>query len=70
MCLYNLRQYNDARSEFRKSARVAKSRRISNQWIRVIEADIARNEQIRLALEAARKKQAEVDARRAAANRV
>jgi len=64
MCLYNLRQYNDARSEFRKSARVEKSRRISNQWIRVIEADIARNEQIRLALEAARKKRAEVDARR------
>jgi len=70
MCLYNLRQYNDARSEFRKSARVEKSRRLSNQWIRVIEADIDRNEQIRLALEAARKKRAEVDARRAAANRV
>jgi tetratricopeptide (TPR) repeat protein len=70
MCLYNLRQYNDAKSEFRRSARVEKSRRMSNQWIRVIDADIARNEQIRLAQKAAREKRAEVDARRAAANRV
>jgi len=69
MCLYNVRQYNDAKSEFRKSARVEKSRRMSNQWIRVIDADIARNEQIRLAQKAAREKRAEVDARRAAANR-
>ena len=69
MCLYNLRQYNDARKEFRKSAKVAKSRRVSNQWLRVIDAEVARNEQIRLAQEAARKKRAEVQARREAANR-
>jgi len=70
MCLYNLRKYSDAKSAFRKSAKVEKSRRISNQWMRVIDADIARNEQIRLAQKAARKKRAEVDARRAATNRV
>jgi hypothetical protein len=69
MCLYNLRQYNDARKEFSKAAKVAKSRRISNQWIRVIAAEVARNEQIRLAEQAARKKSAEVKARREAANR-
>ena len=69
MCLYNLRRYNDSKKEFRKAAKVAKSRRISNQWMRVIDAEIARNEQIRLAQEAARKKRAEVDARREAANR-
>ncbi len=70
MCLYNLRQYGDAKKEFAKSAKVAKSRRVSNQWMRVIDADVARNEQIRLAEQAARKKSAEVKARREAANRV
>jgi tetratricopeptide (TPR) repeat protein len=70
MCLYNLRQYGDAKKEFAKSAKVAKSRRVSNQWMRVIDAEVARNEQIRLAEQAARKKSAEVKARREAANRV
>ena len=70
MCLYNLRQYGDAKKEFAKSAKVAKSRRVSNQWMRVIDAEVARNEQIRLAEKAARKKSAEVKARREAANRV
>ena len=70
MCLYNLRQYSEAREEFRKAARVEKSRRIANQWIRVIDAEVERNRQIRLAQEAARKKREEVQARRDAANRV
>ena len=70
MCLYNLRQYGDSKTAFRAASRVEKSRRISNQWIRVIDAEIERNRQIRLAQEAARKKRAEVDARRAASNRV
>ena len=69
MCLYNLRQYGDSKTAFRAASRVQKSRRISNQWIRVIDAEIERNRQIRLAQEAARKKRAEVDARRAASNR-
>ena len=69
MCLYNLRQYEDARTAFRAAARVDKSRRVANQWIRVIDAEVERNRQIRLAQEAARKKREEVQARRDAANR-
>ena len=69
MCLYNLRQYDEARDAFRDAARVDKSRRVANQWIRVIDAEVERNRQIRLAQEAARKKREEVQARRDAANR-
>ena len=69
MCLYNTRDYNDAKSAFRAAAKVPKSSRIANQWIRVIEAEQERNRQIRLAQEAARKKRQEVDARRQEANR-
>ena len=69
MCLYNTRDYNDAKDAFRAAARVQKSARIANQWIRVIEAEQERNLQIRLAQEAAQKKQREVEARRARANR-
>ena len=69
MCLYNLREYNDSIKAFREAGKVEKSRRIAAQWIRVIEAEIERNRQIRLAQEAARKKREEVEARRAEANR-
>ena len=69
MCLYNLQEYRDAEMEFRKAAKVTKSRRIANQWIRVIIAEVERNRQINLAQQAARKKRREVDARREAANR-
>jgi tetratricopeptide (TPR) repeat protein len=69
MCLYNLRQYSDAKTAFRQAAKVQKSRRMANQWLRVIDAEIERNRQIRLAQEAARKKREEVDARRAASSR-
>ncbi len=69
MCLYNLRQYSDAKTAFRQAAKVQKSRRVANQWLRVIDAEIERNRQIRLAQEAARKKREEVDARRAASSR-
>jgi len=69
MCLYNLQQYGPAEAEFRKAAKVQKSRRISNQWIRVIKSEVERNRQINLAQQAARKKRQEVQARRDAANR-
>lgn len=69
MCLYNTRDYNDAKDAFRAAARVQKSARMANQWIRVIEAEQERNLQIRLAQEAAQKKQREVEARRARGNR-
>ncbi len=66
MCLYNQRKYRDAIDAFRTAARTPRSRRIANQWISVIESDIERNEQIRLAEAAAQKQQRELAARRAA----
>ena len=70
MCLYNKRQYNDAIKAFRAASKTQRSRKISQQWIRVIEADIERNRQIRLAREAADKKRKEVEQRRLQADRV
>ncbi len=70
MCLYNLTRYGDAKKAFRNAAKTARSRRTSDQWMRVIDADRERNRQIRLAEEAARKKREELAAKRAAAPRV
>ncbi len=69
MCLYNLQRYQDAKSAFQAAARTERSRRTANQWIQVIDAEVERNRQIRLAQEAARKKAAEVEARRAKLDR-
>lgn len=49
MCLYNLKRYKDATAAFERAARSEKSRRLAGQWIDVINADLAREEQIRLA---------------------
>ena len=68
MCLYNLRRYGDAKSAFRTAAKVPRSKRTSDQWIRVIDAEIERNRQIDLAEKAARKKREELAAKRAAAD--
>ena len=65
MCLYNQRKYDEATTAFREAAKVPRSQRTSNQWLRVIDAEVERNRQIRLAEEAARKKRKEIDARRA-----
>ena len=70
MCLYNLRQYKQAIESFQVAARTTRSRRTANQWINVIRADIERNEQIRLAEQAARKKRQEIEARRKQSGRV
>lgn len=64
MCQYNLRQYRQAIESFQTAAKTTRSRRVANQWINVIRADVERNNQIRLAEEAARKKRQEIDARR------
>lgn len=69
MCLYNLREYRPAIEAFENAARTERSRRVANQWINVIRADIERNEQIRLAEEAARKKRLEIEQRRQQAGR-
>ena len=70
MCLYNLRKYNDAIDAFQGAAKTPRSRRLSNQWINVIRAEIERNTQIRLAEEAARKKRQEINERLAKSGRV
>ena len=68
MCLYNLRRYSDARRAFVEAGKVPRSKRMSSQWINVIDAEVERNRQIRLAEEAARKKRQELEAKRAAAS--
>ncbi len=69
MCLYNLNRYDQAISAFREARKTPRSRRIADQWISVIEADVERNRQIRLAQEAANKKREEVERRRNRAGR-
>lgn len=69
MCLYNLHQYQQAIGAFEVAARNASTQRVARQWISVIGAEVERNEQIRLAEEAARKKQQEIERRRAQASR-
>jgi tetratricopeptide (TPR) repeat protein len=64
MCLYNQGKYRTAIAAFREAAKTRRSRNISRQWINVIESDIQRNEQIRLAEAAAQKQQRELAARR------
>jgi tetratricopeptide (TPR) repeat protein len=68
MCLYNLRRYGDAKTAFRNAAKVPRAQRTANQWIKVIDAELERNRQIRLAEEAARKKRQELEAKRSAAS--
>jgi TolA-binding protein len=66
MCLYNQKKYKDATAAFRAAAKTNRSKKMSGQWIRVIESDLERNKQIRLAEEAARKQQRELNERRRA----
>lgn len=70
MCLYNLKKYSDAKAAFRQAAKVPRSKRTADQWIRVIDADLERNRQIRLAEEAARKKRQELEEKRGESGRV
>lgn len=70
MCLYNKQEYKASIRAFRAAAKTTRSRRVANQWIRVIDADVERNQAIRDAQAAARKKRKEVDERRAQSNRV
>lgn len=62
MCLYNLDRLGDAKGAFRQAARDDRSRTLASQWIKVIESDEARLEQLRLArqqLQRSRQKAAE-----------
>lgn len=69
MCQYNLRKYNSAITAFQAAGKTPRSRKISNQWINVIRAEIQRNEHIKFAEDAARKKLQEVAERREKAGR-
>ncbi len=66
MCLYNLRRYADAKAAFTAAAKTPRSQRTAGQWITVIDAEVERNRQIRLAEEAARKKRQQLEAKREA----
>ena len=66
MCLYNQKKYRDAIAAFREAGRTSRSRKISRQWTNVIENDIQRDRQIRLAEAAAQKQQRKLVARRRA----
>jgi hypothetical protein len=68
MCLYNLRRYGDARAAFVAAGKSPRSKRTSEQWVRVINAEVERNRQIDLAEKAARKKREELEAKRRAAS--
>jgi len=69
MCLYNLREYRNAIKAFEQAAKTPRSRRVAGQWINVINADIKRNEQIRLAEEAARKTRQQLEERKSSSGR-
>jgi len=70
MCLYNQANYSEAIAAFREASKTDRSRRVANQWIAVIESDIERNEQIRLAEAAARKRQEQLAKRRQQSERI
>lgn len=69
MCLYNQQKYAEAKDAFNNAAKTPRSQRTAGQWITVINQEIERNRQIRLAEEAADKKRKEIEARRAEASR-
>lgn len=70
MCLYNQKKYRDSINAFREARKTKRSERVADQWIKVIESDIERNEQIRLAENAARKRQEELAKRRESSDRI
>jgi len=70
MCLYNQQKYRASINAFREARKTRRSARISNQWIKVINSDIKRNEQIALAEAAARRQIRELAKRREASGRI
>ena len=69
MCLYNQQKYGASINAFREARKTRRSARIANQWIKVINSDIQRNEQIALAEAAARKQIRELAKRRQTSGR-
>jgi tetratricopeptide (TPR) repeat protein len=69
MCLYNQKKYGAAKTAFNEAGKTARSRKMSQQWVSVINSDLARNKQIQLAEAAAQKQQKELASRRRASDR-
>lgn len=70
MCLYNQKEYQAAIRAFREAGKSSRSQRIARQWINVIESDIEREEQIRLAEAAAQRRAEQLAKRRQQAERI
>ena len=70
MCLYNLQKYDESIKAFNEAGKTKRSARISRQWITVINSDLERNRQIRLAENAARKQAQELAKRRKKIDRI
>ena len=69
MCLYYQQDYEAAIVAFREARKTPRSARISDEWLRVINFDRQRNQQIEYAEAAARKKNQELAERRKANER-
>jgi tetratricopeptide (TPR) repeat protein len=63
MCLYSQQKYSSSKNAFSEARKTKRSRKISNQWINVINNEIERNEQV-AAIEAAAQKQIQELAKR------
>ncbi|MFK8053540.1 MAG: tetratricopeptide repeat protein [Woeseiaceae bacterium] len=55
MCLYNMDRLGPAKQEFRKAMNDERSRTLASQWVKVIESDEARLEQLRIARQQVRR---------------
>ena len=69
MCLYNQQKYSGSINAFREARKTRRSRKVANQWIKVIQSEIARNEQIARSEANARRQIRELAKRRATSGR-
>ena len=69
MCLYNEHDYGDALRAFRRAAGTPRSAGTATQWIGIVKLEMQRQEQIELAEAQAVKRNQELAARRAEAER-
>jgi tetratricopeptide (TPR) repeat protein len=69
MCLYSQQKYSASKNAFSEARKTRRSRKISNQWINVIDNEIERNEQVAIIEAAAQKQIQELAKRRKASGR-
>lgn len=63
MCHYNEAQYKSARAAFVQAAKTTRSKKLANQWIRVIDSDVERIRQLELAIASARRQVEKLNAK-------